>query len=59
MRLRLLLFILLGMMYYGYIRNTGDKAMAAFTTWQTTYLRTIDQAAAGNIPEQPSALTAR
>ncbi len=45
-------------MYYGYVRENTDKAMTAFDSFKASYLTTIDQAAAGQIPtEPPTSLT--
>lgn len=59
MRWRVVLLLALGLMYYGYVRENTDKAMAAFDSFKASYLTVIDQAAAGQIPiEPPTSLTA-
>lgn len=53
MKWRIALFLALGLMYYGYVRSTGQQAMNAFDTWKYSYLTTIDKAAAGEVPSPP------
>ncbi len=58
MKWRIALFLALGLLYYGYVRSTGDKAMQAFDTWKYSYLTTIDKAAAGEVPSPPPNVSA-
>lgn len=53
MKWRIALFLALGLMYYGYVRSTGERAMTAFDTWKTSYLTVIDKAASGEVPSPP------
>ena len=41
--MRIDFFLIIGMLYYGYVRTTGDQAMGRFAAMQNTYLNTIDQ----------------
>ncbi|QQS26877.1 hypothetical protein IPM44_04150 [bacterium] len=50
MRLKVVLLLAIGLMYYGYVRENTDRAMQAFEGWKTSYLTIIDQATAGEIP---------
>jgi hypothetical protein len=42
MKLRLAIFFMLGLCYYGYIRSTADLALVRLEAFQTSYLRAIE-----------------
>lgn len=50
MRLKVVLLLAVGLMYYGYVRENTDRAMQAFEGWKTSYLTIIDQTTTGEIP---------
>ena len=54
MRWKVVFLLAIGLMYYGYVRENTDQAMSAYDSFKASYLHIIDQAAAGQIPEQPS-----
>lgn len=51
MRLKVVLLLAIGLMYYGYVRDNTNRAMQMFEGWKISYLTIIDQAAAGEIPK--------